>query len=174
MDLIRRTIVVGLAAIAAAWLFRCAEHGTIVLGTCGDGVQDPGEACEDGNLVDGDGCSSLCTVEEPSLVLPTLASIQRKIFTPICSACHFPQGTGQFMPLHDEVASYESLVLAGYSFLCRGPRVDPGNPDDSCLVLKVEGSDQAGGEPMPPRPAPRLTDGQIGAIREWIRRGASP
>ena len=30
---------------------------------CGDGVLDPGEACDDGNNIDGDGCSALCTVE---------------------------------------------------------------------------------------------------------------
>jgi cysteine-rich repeat protein len=31
--------------------------------TCGDGVVDPHEACDDGNRNDGDGCSSACTVE---------------------------------------------------------------------------------------------------------------
>lgn len=30
---------------------------------CGDGALDPGEECDDGNLVDGDGCSSVCTIE---------------------------------------------------------------------------------------------------------------
>lgn len=30
---------------------------------CGDGVRQHGEQCEDGNLVDGDGCSSLCQIE---------------------------------------------------------------------------------------------------------------
>lgn len=30
---------------------------------CGDGVLDLGEACDDGNNIDGDGCSALCTVE---------------------------------------------------------------------------------------------------------------
>ena len=28
---------------------------------CGDGVLDPGEACDDGNTVDGDGCQADCT-----------------------------------------------------------------------------------------------------------------
>lgn len=31
---------------------------------CGDGVLDPGEECDDGNLVDGDGCSAVCLVDE--------------------------------------------------------------------------------------------------------------
>lgn len=30
---------------------------------CGDNIRDAGEACDDGNLVDGDGCSSKCAVE---------------------------------------------------------------------------------------------------------------
>ncbi len=30
---------------------------------CGDGVVDTGEECDDGNTLDGDGCSSTCTVE---------------------------------------------------------------------------------------------------------------
>lgn len=30
---------------------------------CGNGQVDPGEACDDGNLVGGDGCTSLCQVE---------------------------------------------------------------------------------------------------------------
>jgi fibro-slime domain-containing protein len=30
---------------------------------CGDGMKGPGEACDDGNLVAGDGCSPLCVVE---------------------------------------------------------------------------------------------------------------
>ncbi|MFZ6184767.1 DUF4215 domain-containing protein [Nannocystis pusilla] len=34
---------------------------------CGDGTIDPPvEECDDGNLTDGDGCSSLCTVEMPN------------------------------------------------------------------------------------------------------------
>ncbi len=31
-------------------------------GVCGDGVLDPGEECDDGNLVSGDGCEPTCTL----------------------------------------------------------------------------------------------------------------
>ncbi len=31
--------------------------------TCGDGVNETGEQCDDGDLVPGDGCSSTCTIE---------------------------------------------------------------------------------------------------------------
>lgn len=30
---------------------------------CGDGILDDGEQCDDGNLIDGDGCSAQCTTE---------------------------------------------------------------------------------------------------------------
>ena len=30
---------------------------------CGDGNLDPGEECDDGNNIDGDGCSAVCTIE---------------------------------------------------------------------------------------------------------------
>ncbi|HEY6562780.1 MAG TPA: DUF4215 domain-containing protein [Polyangiaceae bacterium] len=32
---------------------------------CGDNVADPREQCEDGNVVNGDGCSATCTLESP-------------------------------------------------------------------------------------------------------------
>lgn len=40
---------------------------------CGNGVQDPGEQCDDGNTTSGDGCSASCTIEDPdSCPGPTL------------------------------------------------------------------------------------------------------
>ena len=100
-----------------------------------------------------------------------MLSIQQNIFSPICAACHFPGGTGP-MPLNNEDASYDSLVNAGFSFTCAVPRVDPGNPDGSCLVLKIEGSVLASGNNMPPPPLPSLSQEEIDAIRGWILDGA--
>ncbi len=33
---------------------------------CGNGIVEAGEACDDGNMVNGDGCSNTCTVEVPA------------------------------------------------------------------------------------------------------------
>lgn len=38
---------------------------------CGDGMIDPGEACDDGNLAGGDGCAFDCKTIEPNFVCPT-------------------------------------------------------------------------------------------------------
>ncbi|MGE0549761.1 MAG: TonB family protein [Kofleriaceae bacterium] len=57
--------------------------------SCGNGVVDPGEACDDGNPRGGDGCSSICDVEPPVVhnVAPTVLeghwlSGERKIYPP--------------------------------------------------------------------------------------------
>lgn len=44
--------------------FTVADHPDCPVGSfCGDGVLDAGEMCDDGNMVDGDGCSAMCMVE---------------------------------------------------------------------------------------------------------------
>jgi uncharacterized delta-60 repeat protein len=56
-----RIVVAGRAALAGHNVFALARYlpGDI----CGNGVIEPGEECDDGNLVDGDCCSSLCQIE---------------------------------------------------------------------------------------------------------------
>jgi cysteine-rich repeat protein len=48
-------------------------------GDCGDGVQDAGEQCDDGNVADGDACTSACQIPVPepahALLLVTGASL---------------------------------------------------------------------------------------------------
>ena len=39
------------------------DYGVVREDVCGDGVLSRNEQCEDGNQIDGDGCSSQCTVE---------------------------------------------------------------------------------------------------------------
>ena len=52
-------------------------------------------------------------------------------------------------------------------------RVDPGNPDNSYLVHKIEGRPAILGAQMPPN-QPALSGPQITAIRTWIQNGANP
>jgi cysteine-rich repeat protein len=54
-----------LAAGCARQGSRPPEDGGVdaAIHTCGDGVVDPQEACDDGNLADGDECSPACAVE---------------------------------------------------------------------------------------------------------------
>lgn len=50
-----------------AFLIFSASGGRAIAATCGDGAVDTPETCDDGNLIDGDGCSSECKTECPPL-----------------------------------------------------------------------------------------------------------
>ena len=55
-----------LFVLAAFWMFGCA--GSDDENLCGNGIVDAGEACDDGNTKNGDGCSSQCKVEQADAV----------------------------------------------------------------------------------------------------------
>ena len=60
-----------------AWTWGVEEYGSLEGGICGDSLLDPGENCDDGNMVDGDGCSSMCGVEPGfSCTLPVPAVLE--------------------------------------------------------------------------------------------------
>ncbi len=110
------------------------------------------------------------------VILPasSLADLQAKVFTPVCSGCHSGGGANlpSVMDLSSSVASYSNLVGV---FSIGEPdllRVDPGNAEGSLLVHKVEGT-QTVGSRMPFRGA-ALDAEIIAALVEWISAGAQP
>ncbi|MDY7225554.1 Ig-like domain-containing protein [Hyalangium rubrum] len=40
-----------------------SSESQLLIAVCGDGIFDPGETCDDGNTVQGDGCSPTCAIE---------------------------------------------------------------------------------------------------------------
>ncbi len=48
----------------AATGISCGSRSTSGEGICGNGILEGNEECDDGNLVDGDGCDHLCRIEE--------------------------------------------------------------------------------------------------------------
>jgi len=56
------------------------------MGSCGNGVLDAGEACDDHNVIDGDGCDSNCTVTACGNQITTQATGERCDGTPNCTA----------------------------------------------------------------------------------------
>jgi hypothetical protein len=111
------------------------------------------------------------TVQNAAMV--TLTQIQNEVFTPICSACH----TG---PTSNILPSGMNLSSAGDSFAAlvgvtsiQVPaldRVEPGNPDDSYLIRKLEGTQSVG--MRMPQGGPFLDQDTIDTIRQWISDGA--
>lgn len=99
----------------------------------------------------------------------TLESIQANVFDASCVVCH----SGANAPLAlrlDNGNSYASLV--GVRSRQNGSqfRVEPGDPDASYLVRKLEGTANEGGRmPLEGAPIPQST---IDFIRQWILDGA--
>jgi hypothetical protein len=120
-----------------------------------------------GNGLDGNGRPG---TGETAPLVPQLASIQSKVFTPICTTCH----SGAAAPLGlrlDEGASYAMLVNSPSAEAPSLNRVTPGNPDASYLIQKIEGTAMAGGRM--PLGGPALPAETIAIIRQWIADGAS-
>ena len=88
---------------------------------CGDGILDPGESCDDGNNVDGDGCSATCALE----VTPhtTHASWQIKNIDGSNSGC--PAGFDTAIVVSWKVDSSGHTV---------GTCAPGGSPSDSCYL----------------------------------------
>jgi hypothetical protein len=100
----------------------------------------------------------------------TLESIQANVFTPICTQCHAGAAAPQGLRLEAGM-SHAMLVNVPSAEVPALLRVDPGDPDDSYLVQKIEGTATVGGR-MPLGGA-RLPQASIDAIRQWITDGAA-
>ncbi len=101
---------------------------------------------------------------------PTLASIQANVFTPICTQCHTGSAAPHGLALDAGLARQN---LVGVGSVERGGlmRVQPGNPDSSYIVWKIEGRATISGGRMPLGLQP-LSSEVITAIRTWIQNGA--
>lgn len=115
------------------------------------------------------------TVAAPSEMGATLDEIQAEVFTPTCSVsgCHtgpmgdtLPGG----MDLTDADASFANLVGVASIEVPELSRVEAGDPDNSYLIQKLEGT-ASEGDRMP-LGGPPLDQALIDAIRQWIADGA--
>jgi Bacterial Ig-like domain len=98
-------------------------------------------------------------------------SIQDNVFTPICTACHTGAGAPQGLRL-DSANSYALLVGVASQEAPALQRVAPGDPNNSYLIKKLEGTAGVGGR-MPLGGTP-LAQADIDVIRQWITDGAQP
>jgi hypothetical protein len=99
-----------------------------------------------------------------------LQSIQDNVFTPICTRCHIGASAPEGLRL-DAADSYNLLVGVPSAEVPSLLRVMPGDPDESYLVLKLQGSAGIVGGQMP-FGGPYLPQSTIDVIRQWITDGA--
>jgi hypothetical protein len=124
-----------------------------------------------GDGVQGGDFDATFTVTTPSSGA-TLDAIQAAVFTPTCATagCHTGNDPPEGLRL-DEGFSFDNLVDVPSSEVPELLRVEPGNPDDSYLVQKIEGT-AAEGARMP-LGGPPLDQNLIDDIREWITNDAT-
>jgi hypothetical protein len=115
------------------------------------------------------------SVAAPVEMGPTLDEIQSSVFTPTCgvSGCHsgpagdtLPNG----MDLTTADASFDSLVGVPSLQVPELSRVEAGDPDNSYLIQKLEGTASEGAQM--PFGGPPLDQTVIDDIRQWIADGA--
>lgn len=103
-------------------------------------------------------------------LVATFESIQAQVFTPLCTGCHAGATAPQGLRL-DAASSYDLLVGVASNEAPSVQRVQPGDPDRSYLVQKLEGSAAVGARM--PLGGPYLDQATIDVIRQWITDGAA-
>ncbi len=146
--------------------------------TCGNGIIEIPEECDDGNTIDDDGCSNACALCDAGDAdfASTYEGLQAILFDGYdCSndICHGATLANSGLDLRDGV-SYDSIVNVA-SQQSSLDRVEPGDQDLSFLYNKIAaktlGSPDVAGSPMPAN-ALTVTEEHLEALRLWIRGGA--
>ena len=118
----------------------------------------------------GDG-SGLPARLPPGAFGPNFSEIQANVLVPNCATtgCHLGAGAPQGLRL-DDANSYGLLVGVASSEASSTLRVAPGDPDNSYLIQKLEGTASVGAQM--PLNAPPIEQVSIDVIRQWITDGA--
>ena len=120
----------------------------------------------------GNGSSSPPVQPPGSSFGPNFSEIQANVFTPTCAStgCHFGAGAPQGLRL-DEANSFGLLVGVASMEASSILRVAAGDPNNSYLIQKLEGTASVGAQM--PLNAPALEQSSIDVIRQWITDGAT-
>jgi hypothetical protein len=100
---------------------------------------------------------------------PTFDSIQANVFDPICVLCHAGANAPVGLRL-DAANSYSLLVGVASGEQPSVRRVAPGDPNNSYLIQKLEGTAAVGARM--PLNLPSLPQDDIDVVRQWIAAGA--
>ena len=108
----------------------------------------------------------------PTTKLAKFSAIQANVFNTKCafSGCHNSASQASGLDL-SEGKAYSNLVNVPSQEVPQFKRVAPGNPNQSYLVMKLEGSSGIQGARMPRGGSP-LSQATIDSIKKWIADGA--
>ena len=129
-------------------------------------------SCAGEGIVDPTAPVAACTDVAP--FRPEFDCIQQLVFTPICTLCHVSPGAPEGLDLSDG-RSFDNLVgITSNQAFPPKLRVAPGDPNDSYLIHKLEGTDPGLFGSRMPFGGPYLSQAEIDVIRQWILDGAEP
>jgi uncharacterized protein (TIGR03118 family) len=121
------------------------------------------------------GSSAIMAVNVANTAAATLTQLQQAVFTPSCSACHDgSQPANGALPGAMNLrsgASFGSLVNVASREQPALMRVKPGEPENSYLIHKLEGTQGISGARMP-FGGPFLDAATIDQVKSWIASGA--
>lgn len=112
------------------------------------------------------------TVVEPEG--PTLVEVQEQVFTPSCAGgCHTGGNAAEGMVL-SAGSTYENTVGIPSAQVRDLMRVEPGNPSESYLFIKITGGDRMADGTFQMPIGGELSGDQIALVEAWIEAGAEP
>jgi hypothetical protein len=118
-----------------------------------------------------DGAASVTRSVALPVQVPTYAADIQPLWSPTCTTCHSGGGGGRLNL--ESGSSYASIVNRNGTASCGTfPRVMPGQPDQSLLVLKISGDSCGGRMPQQDTGYFDRNPGELVRIRSWILAGA--
>jgi hypothetical protein len=112
-----------------------------------------------------------CHPKEEKKLEPTFSSISEVIFAPKCAlyTCHSPANYHKSGNIDFSTKdAYYSLVNVRSNLFPDEFRIKPGDPDNSNLIKRLEGTILAG----IPLERDNISQQEINVIRQWIKDGA--
>ena len=171
--------IAGRGDCVAAAVYAVDGAGECPAPRCGNGIQEDGEECDDGNDFDGDACRGDCKRSECEAFASTYDLIQRAVFENRgCTEqlCHSSQAPAGGLDL-TAGNSYANLIDVAATTVPGFKRIDPGNRESSLLWLNVAAKTfpedfQAPVRAMPVGPN-ILSANEVEALRLWIESGGA-
>jgi len=116
------------------------------------------------------GCDSDSPTEPEG---PTLADVQAQVFTPNCasSGCHAGTDAPEGLDL-TAGSAYENIVDVPSNQVSDIMRVEPGEPAESYLFIKITGGDRMAPGTFQMPIGVELSEDQIDLVEDWILGGA--
>lgn len=128
-----------------SWVFTAGDTLDLLfnISPCGDGTVGPGEACDDMNVMGGDGCSATCTIEAGFQCTGTMPSV----CTPLCG--NGVLNAGETCDDMDQMGGdgCSATCTTEMGFICTGaPSVCTPVPAASCMapIVATDGFAYAG------------------------------